>query len=200
MNQPFETETLEHFGVSVKIEYFHDWGADAPWDKSDSHGDIETVNISPWRGHNISKAPGQVILHADYRQGTAWLYDFAGAMKKAKSEGWSCDKCTPDMTPGQKAYSAVCADMDFLGAYLREDWRYVGIGCTVLDDEGEETEKRDSCWGFESFNDYHKEAGQEMAKQLAETFAESALQTVVRDCLENKESAFWADRDVMTKG
>jgi hypothetical protein len=57
----------------------------------------------------------------------------------------------------------------------------------VLDSEGEETDDTESCWGFETFNDYHEEAAQEMAHILAQAVAK-------------RKRKYWASRDIQTLG
>ena len=93
------------------------------------------------------------------------------------------------MTPKQVAARAVAENVEFWRGWLNDEWHYAGVVCALLDDEGEETEVTDSCWGFETFNDYHETAGREMAEALADRANKEAQ---ARD--------YWACRDVQTVG
>jgi hypothetical protein len=91
------------------------------------------------------------------------------------------------LTKKQIAARAVDENVKFWRGWLNDDWFYAGVVCTVLDAEGEETENTDSCWGFETLDDYHETAGREMAIALAEKVAK-----------ESEAVIYWASRDVQT--
>lgn len=188
---PRYDDTTEHSGITVQIRYEPDYDHEAPWDEDCGHGDIRQVDRS-W-GYP-DKRPGEVILYS--HRGAYWLYDYQGAIKKAKADGWGCRQVDnwglprPPMTKNQIAAKAVEEDMEFLRGYLEGDWSYVGIIVTALDEDGEEI-GQDSCWGFETHRGYHLEAGREMAINLAKHVYEDKE-------AEAAEVAYWASRDVVT--
>jgi len=181
-NQPFQTDTIEHLGVSIRIEYYPDWDHDAPWIECEGHGAIRhCVKIYG----RPDKSPGEVLIHCD--RGDNWFYDVAHSTRIARRDEWGISTDTTGMTKGQIAAAAVATDMAFCRGFLRDDWGYVGIVCTVLDDAGKPTEHDVVLCGFESYNDYHLSAGADMAKELAEQTAYELL-----------EREYWNARDVVT--
>lgn len=204
-NQPIYTQTIEHGGASVLIEYFPDYDADAPWDKECGHGPIREIGRS--RYVRPSKKPGEVLL--DNGMGDYWAYDFQGAIAQAHEEGWGLGdedikalarKLGRSPTKGEIVAESVRQDMQYLSGWLRDEWSYVGIVCTLLDADGEKTEYTDSCWGFETFKDYHETAGRKMAKDLAESVAREKRKQFVERMREARERKYWASRDVETVG
>lgn len=178
----FHTDTREVSGVSVRIDYHYDYDHGAPWREEDGHGGVREV-FSPW-GHP-EKSPGEVVLHSD--RGTYWLYHRADATKTARADGWGIRGDTSGMTRGQVAAAAVAQDMAYLRGWLCNDWHYCGIVVTVLDEAGEDTALSDSCWGFETYQDYHETAALEMAQEVAAVALKEAA-----------EVTHWAERDVLT--
>ena len=191
-------DTIEHSGITVQIRYEPDYDHGAPWDEDCGHGDIRQVDCSWGRP---DKRPGEVILYS--HRGAYWLYDYQGAIKKAKAEGWGCRQVDnwglprPPMTKNQIAAQAVKEDMDFLRGYLQGDWGYVGIIVTALNEDGDEV-GQDSCWGFETHQGFHLEMGQEMALDLAKQVYEDKEAEAAAAALEALEVAYWASRDVVT--
>lgn len=198
MKYPINTETIEHLGVTVRIEYFHDADAGMPWENSDGHGPVRKtthrhgVNWST----NGDKRPGERPMNYPDRNEYQFYYDWQAAMRIAKRDGWNAE---PYDAPN-KALRAVQADFDFLRSFLNEEWGYVGIVCTVLDAEGEETTDADSCWGFETFKDYHLTAGKELAESLAESVHETKRKNWRAALCEARNRKYWASRDVVTIG
>src|SRR5574343_357655 len=144
----FNSENIEHSGVTVRIDYFYDTDHDAPWKEYDGCGVIREVSSYYGRPE---KSPGEVIMHSD--RGYYWLYDVQATTEKAKREGWGLgaeerEKLVAKLgrvpTSGEVTAEAVNRDLAFCRGYLRDDWFYVGVVCTVLDQDGEETEDSDS--------------------------------------------------------
>lgn len=196
MNEAFNTETIEHKGVTVLIEYFYDSDRGAPWKEEDGHGVIrDTRAYYGWP----DKKPGEIIIHQD--RGDYWLYDIQATTEIAKRDGWGVAAVdAAGLTKGQITALAVKRDMEFCRGYLRDDWHYAGIVCTVLDKHGEKTDDEDSCCGFETFDDYHETAGLEMAQGLAESVAKRKRQEFTQRMREARERKYWASRDVATVG
>lgn len=198
MDYPIQTQTIEHLGVTVRVDYFHDSDRGCPWDECDGHGPVRKsshrhgVNWST----NGDKKPGERPLNCPDRNEYQFYYDWQQAMKIAKRDGWNA---APYDAPN-KALRAVQADFDSLRGFLNDEWCYVGIVCTVLDAEGEETTDADSCWGFETLDDYHETAGREMAEALAESTYKARLHQWRAALKEARARKYWASRDVETVG
>lgn len=196
MEYPFNTETIEHLGVTVRIEYFYD-GDSTPWD-DDGHGPVRKSNHRHgvnW-STNGDKKPGERPLNCPDRNEYQFYYDWQQAMKIAKRDGWNA---APYDAPN-RALRAVQADFDFLRGFLNDQWHYAGIVCTVLDTDGDETEETDSCWGFETLNNYHETEGKSMAESLAESVHKTKLANWRIALHEARARKYWASRDVVTVG
>jgi len=172
-----ETKTYTAQGVTVRIEYHYDSDSGEPWKESDGHGPVRYVRCSYGRP---DKRPGERVMHSD-RHG-CWLYDWQAACKTARADGWN----VPPYDAPNRIERAVRADFDYLSGYLSQDWHYVGLVVTLLDDDGNELVS-DSLWGLESLNDYHEGEAQRMADELLAGYAK-----------EQSERAYWASRDVVT--
>ena len=198
MEYPFNSETIEHMGVTVRIEYFHDSDSGFPWENDEGCGPVRKSNHRHgvnW-STNGDKKPGERPLNCPDRNEYQFYYDWKEAMKIAKRDGWNA---APYDAPN-RALRAVQADFDFIRGFLNDDWHYVGIVCTVLDSDGDETTDADSCWGFETFKDYHLAAGKELAESLAESVHKSKLENWRYALREARNRKYWASRDVVTTG
>lgn len=194
MSANFHQEHITHNGIEVRVRYFYDHDKGAPWKECDGHGDVREVT-STWG--RPDKRPGEVVMCSS--RGTYWLYDYQGAVKKAKAEGWGCKNQTDAMTKNEVAAEAANEDMEFLQGWLNGDWHYVGVVCTVLDENGAKIDE-DAGWGFESLDDYHETVGREMAEELADREAKAREATALAAAVEAVEVAYWASRDVVTEG
>lgn len=195
MNTPFHTEIIGHRGVTVRIEYFYDSDAGCPWENSDGHGVIRSAYSYYGKPE---KKPGEVLIQGE--RGSYHIYDWQESTRIAKRDGWGVSNPPAGLTKRQTIQLAVKADFDFLRGWLNDDWHYVGVVCTVLDSDGEDTNESDSCWGFESLNEYHETAGREMAESLAETVHQSKLENWRYALREARQRKYWACRDVCTVG
>lgn len=195
MKYPIQTETIEHLGVTVRIEYFYDSDTEPPWENAEGHGPVRKSNYRHGQ-HSSDKKPGERPLNCPDRNEYQFYYDWQEAIKIAKRDEWNAE---PFDAPN-KALRAVQADFNFIRGYLNDEWQYVGIVCTVLDADGDETMDSDSCWGFETFKDYHETAGREMAETLAENVHTAKLESWRSALREARNRKYWASRDVMTVG
>ena len=183
MDQPFNTETIDHCGITVRIEYFYDHDMGRPWENADGHG----VMRSAYSYYDKpDKRPGEVLI--DCGRGNYWIYDWQASTKQAKRDAWGVSNPPAGLTKNQLTQLAVKADFEYLRGWINDEWYYVGAVCTVLDVDGEDTNESDSCWGFETLNDYHETAGREMAEALAESTHKARARN------------YWASRDVETVG
>lgn len=74
-----ETFEFEHNGVAYVATIESDDTHGAPWEEEDGHGDV-----SEWTRRD--KLPGELVLSEDGR--SKRFYDFAGACKIARRDGW----------------------------------------------------------------------------------------------------------------
>jgi hypothetical protein len=140
----YAPETFEHDGYEIRITADTD-DCGAPWDECDGHGPV-----SEWTRRD--KLPGERILVED--RGARRYYDFAAAVKQARSEGWDTPPYNTG-TPGERAHRAAARDYEYLRGYARGDWVYLFVAVTVT--WHGKVIGRDSCGGIESFDDYWRE-------------------------------------------
>ena len=192
--EAFKTDTLEQCGVTVQIDYYYDQDTGAPWVENDGHGVIEKIRQYYGRP---DKKPGQQVMYSD--SGTYWIYDFAATTKIAKRDSWGlpADQCK-GLTKKQIVAKAVQNDFDFCRSWLTDQWHYAGVICTVLDNDGEKTDISDSCWGFETLNNYHIESAVEMASYLAESTYKKRLANWRAALQEARAKRYWSSRDIVT--
>ncbi len=193
MDQPFNTETIEHRGVTVRIKYFYDHDAGCPWENSDGHGVIRSEYSYYGKPE---KKPGEVLIQGE--RGSYHIYDWQESTRIAKRDGWGVSNPPAGLTQKQITALAVKADFDYLRGWINDNWYYVGVVCTVLDVDGEETGIEDSCWGFETLNEYHETAGREMAESLAESTHKARLHQWRAALKEARARKYWASRGVGT--
>ena len=151
--EAFDRTVKEHNGHKIILEWFADYDHGAPWEEEDGHGKVRETRTPQ------EKAPGEWVMHDN--RGNYWLYDFQGAVKTAKADGWGIGEdeeaklakaLKRQPTANECAVRAVELDFAHLRGWLRDEWFWVGyvIKCG---------EYEDSCWGFES--DYRKEQEEE---------------------------------------
>lgn len=147
----------------VRFEYDTDHGA--PWEMFDGHG-----VVSDWE--HREKRAGELVLCSD--RGAKRFYDFAESCRKALAEGWDAHPYNEGQeTKRQQAAKAARADYEYLRAWCNDEWHFVGVIVTLLDDEGNETEVSDTIWGIETLNDHHHEQARLIADELARGYGVS---------------------------
>mgnify|MGYP000299424944 CR=1 FL=1 len=135
----YRTDTLELNGRTYKAQWFYDEGMGAPWEEHDGHGPV-----SDWTRRD--KKPGELVLSED--RGMRRFYDFQQAIAQAKTEGWNTEPYNWP-TKGAQAQAAVLADFNHLRDWCLDRWHWCGIKVTLLDDDGNETDKDESLWGID---------------------------------------------------
>jgi hypothetical protein len=155
--------TFEVGGRTFAARVLPDHDEGAPWENSEGHGDV-----SEWTTR--AKRPGELVLAESWR-GQRRYYDFAGAVKRARNEGWNAAPYFPpgEETKGQRARKAALSDFNYLRAWCNDEWHYVGVTVTpVCTCCGSPDPKRaESCWGIESTDDsYLRETAEELAGQF----------------------------------
>lgn len=151
--KPFHTETFTYQGEEFRAQYWPDYDCGPPWDSEDGHGSVRYIR------DREDKKPGERIIAQD--RGDFLVYDFAGAMRKAKSEGWGIANQPEGATPSQIAEMAVNRDMEMLSGFAREHWGYVIVEVTHSG-----TGDSDIVGGVESLDDYHESFARELAAEL----------------------------------
>lgn len=196
MSDIYQTETLDQCGITVRIDYYYDQDAGPPWKENEGQGIIRETS-SHYR--RPDKRPGEIIIASD--RGHYWLYDVQETTKIATRDSWGV---SPDLAKGltkkQITAAAVKSDIEYCSGYLNDQWRYVGAVCTVLDKNGDDTDETESCWGFETYKDYHETAAHEMAAYLAESTYKKRLAQWRAALHESRERKYWHSRDVETVG
>ena len=92
MSDHYQTTRIthpDHPGWTFLVKHHYDDMA-APWEEHDCHGEVTKRDASrhPHR-HGTGKAAGEVVIYE--AACTVWCYDYAGAMKIAKRDGWGLD-------------------------------------------------------------------------------------------------------------
>lgn len=108
-------------GRFFRVEIERDDCARAPWEECDGHGPV-----SEWTTRD--KAPGELILVKDRR--SQRYYDFAGAVRQARREGWGVAQPPEGATKGQIAAMAARQDYACLRAWCNDEWHYVTVTVT----------------------------------------------------------------------
>lgn len=145
--------------LTFRVKFERDDDAGYPWENSDGHG-----AVTGWESRD--KRPGELVLNTD--KGTERFYDFAGACKTALRDGWDAAPYNDGTeTKRQQAAKAARADFEYLREWCANQWEYVGVIVTLLDDDGEETEVTDALWCVETRDDDHKRTAQMLADELA---------------------------------
>lgn len=149
--------------VRFKSEYDQDSGP--PWSECDGHGPV-----TDWVHRD--KYSGERVLCLDH--GSKRYYDFAGAMKIAKRDGWGLNddelaKLTKRLghtpTKGQITEAAVEHDFQYLKDWCEDRWHYIGVIVTLFNEDDEEQDER-SLWGVEDSGDYYQTVASELADEL----------------------------------
>lgn len=179
MAKLYDGDTFTHGGRNFRINIEQDTDHGAPWKECDCHG-----VVSDWTTRD--KRPGERVLCADRNR--KMYYDVQASIAIAKRDGWDAEPYGG--TKGERAARAVNADFEYLRRWCNNEWCYVGIVITLLDDDGEDADKSESLWGIESeADDYISECAHEYAEQICMSVAK-----------EDKERDEWAARDVITTG
>jgi len=155
MTCSLQTERFTLDGREFEAVLYPDDSGGRPWESECGHGDIRVGRGWYQRPH---KGPGEVILHSN--RGDHWIYDFAGAVKKARND-WG-------FTNGPDAVNAVREDMTRLRRFLEGEWFYIGVSVRIIGRDGEPESDGfgESLWGVESDGEYWREVAQELAENI----------------------------------
>ena len=148
---------MEHVieGRVYNIDFFPDQSMGPPWEEHDGHG-----AVSEWTTR--SKRPGERIIAAHHN--SRQFYDYDGAIKKAKAEGWSVAN-SEGMTPAQIATAAVEADFKYLKSYIDGVWAWAVVRTTAPNGDS-------NCLGGIQSNDqeYINQCGIDLAVEMHDDY------------------------------
>lgn len=161
----YDSWTFVYEGRKFVAELHHDGDMGAPWDEHDGHG-----VVSDWTRRD--KMPGEMLLHSDGRFLRRY-YDFAGAMRLAKRDGWGIGpealaaltaKLGRAPKPGEVRVAAVMADFEHLRRWCNDLWHWCSVVVRLADGDSTDTE---SVGGIESdVGDYLRETAEELASAV----------------------------------
>lgn len=151
--EPIATNEYTHLAHTIRFDWYPDDTTDTPWERADGYGPV-----TDWERRD--KGAGERILHSD--GGSKRFYDFTGAVKIARRDGWGISEAdtaklatrlgrTP--TPGDVVAEAVERDYKWLKDWCDDKWHYIGYQVTITDPEGTELNYQDgSLWGIDSLS------------------------------------------------
>jgi hypothetical protein len=186
---------VERAGFKFRVNIESDNDQAAPWIECDGHG-----VVSDWTARD--KQPGERELHAD---GSRKLYyNVVESMKLAlKDWGLSAQECQAladkigcAPTAGQIAECAVELDFEYLLGWCTQQWEYVGVTVTMLNDDGTDG-AWNSLWAVETSDAEYVET---VVNALADNIVELTNDAREAHMAELAEIAYWAARDVVTEG
>ena len=162
-----ELETrIVHNGRDFRVKLYLDETHGYPWNEEDGHGPVRQTTQRHVHGES-DKLPGERPLNQAGRREYQFHYDWQGAVLTARRDKWGLDpQMIATMTEGlgraprRREVAAMAVEQDYqrMRAYLRGDWRYVGVN--VTDDQ---TGKDEEVWGVESDGNFWREVAIEIA-------------------------------------
>lgn len=165
MIEAYDNTEIDYIGRELRIEHHFDCDSGAPWEVSDGHGDVSGWTLR-------SKRPGERVLHTNSRNSRfKRYYDFQGAIKKARTEGWGLTpealaaltrKLQSKPTKHQIYAEAVERDFRYLRGWCNAEWHWMGVVVTDI-----ETGESESLWGIESSDeDYIRDVERQLCEQV----------------------------------
>ena len=110
---------INGFTVTARVDRDDCMGE--PWKEHDGHGPV-----SDWTSRD--KAPGERVLVSDRH--SKRYYDYAGAIKIAKRDGWDAPPYG-EGTSGEQAARAVEADFKHLSDWCNDEWYWCSVILSV---------------------------------------------------------------------
>ena len=157
-----ESWTVENNGRTYRVTIEQDDTDDAPWERSEGMIDVDRVSHNYGAFIGPSKKPSEYVFHRGDRWRYSYVVDMPRAIEKALSESWGVSKAVQSgvalakgrpMTKREIALYAVNQNIEFMRGWCADEWTYVGVCVSLLDDEGEPTGEHDAAlWGIESIS------------------------------------------------
>lgn len=172
-------------GNNFNVEVDYDSCCGAPWEECDGHGDVSGWTI-------CAKKPGELVLCADHP--ARRYYNFQGAIKKAKMEGWDAEPYTTG-TKGERAVRAVMADFNYLKAWFDNKWFYTCLHVVMLDSDGNEMAGYDDYMGGVEYgmDDYWQTVAQEMASEIERRYRADQNAALTAELHSIKDNALFVE-------
>lgn len=126
-------------GWKIKVKFQHDEDYGPPWKEHDGHGETYETRYS--EDHMDDWCLNSERYNYRY-------YDWKATLPKAIKECWDAAPYGVG-TKQERAMRAMKADCDALRRWCDDDWWWVGMIVTLLDENDEELDE-ESCWGYES--------------------------------------------------
>lgn len=185
----YDGSTFEHEGRTFRVQFEEDYDAGPPWEREDGHGPVRWARHHHVRGLSDKRPWERPLNSPDWSRDGQCYYDWREACRQARHDGWNTEPYdAPD-----RVQRAVEADYQYLRAFMRQDWCYVGVTVELLDAQGD-TVDTESLWGIETWKDYHCE----LARELADEILARRHQQWREALHEARERRYWAARDVLT--
>jgi hypothetical protein len=188
-------DTFTHNGREYAVTIDAEDSPDAPWENSDGHGSVRK-SLVPHSRHESGKHPGERPLNRASGHDYQFYYDWAGAMKTARSDGWGLSESAVqtfirdnkrEPTRGEYVQLAVQSDFDYLRRYLDDQWRYVWVRLTLGDHE--------ASLGYVEYDDTESSIADtlaELASEIEVSIAESDAAARSRICeIRRLHHLFW---------
>lgn len=147
-------EDKQYGGFVLRVYIHQDEDMGPPWQEHDGHG-----KVSDWKSRE-DKQPGERPLSSD--RGSYRFYNWAGAMKTAKADGWGLSdenkqelakrkgKPVERLTTGEITAEAVQRDFEYLQGWAQDEWHWSGYTTEYSRDAGETWQDGEaSVWGFD---------------------------------------------------
>jgi hypothetical protein len=161
---PGDSWTVENNGRTYRVTIKHDQDTCAPWEEFDGMIDVERVSYNYGTYCGPSKKPGEYVFHRGDHGCYSYVVDMPRAIEKALSESWGVSEAVRSgvalakgrpMTEREIAVYAVNQNIEFMRGWCADEWCYVGVCVSLLDEDGEHVA---AAWAIESISgDYIKD-------------------------------------------
>lgn len=181
-----EIYTDPRTGMQYRVDYYADHGYTPPHENEDGHGVVVELDYAhddegeietrrEWGSLTEEAAMRMAAYRELHHDRTGYVYyDVIASINKAIRE-WGCK---PEDAP-----AAVESDYEYLRGWYQDDWHYMTIQVTKLDEDGEETDDYQIVGGYESL--------------MLEPENRADLNTILRDMAHEVE---WAIRKRLHEG
>lgn len=154
--------TVDHNGRTYRVTIAQDGTGGAPWERSDGNIEVDRVPHNYGKYCGPSKKPSEYVFHRGNRHCYSYAVDMPRAIKKALIESWGVSDAGQSgvalakgrqMTKREIAVYAVNENIEFIRGWCADEWTYVGVCVSLLDDNGEPAGEHDAAlWGIESIS------------------------------------------------
>jgi len=166
-------------GWKIKVAFQYDSDSGPPWKDCDGMGVIEDSHRRPGEYGEYD----DWILYSD--RGWYRYYDWKATLPEALRDGWNT-KPYHFHSKHEQAMAAMRSTCEYLRNWCNNDWYYVGMIVTLLDEDDKELAE-DSCWGFESESmDYLLEQARSWAAHMIRKERRDRRETARQEKIHNR--------------